>query len=98
MAESKQEKAARIAAEKKNVSRKLDPIHKIVLYVSAAILAVGKLVYSVGVLDTQSLNAKAMECIYVPSEFDIMFNDALTGASLVFLISLFTAVNFYESR
>lgn len=96
-AESKAEKARRLANEKDRV-KKLDPIHKISLYASALILTAGKLVYSVGLFNIQSLDKEGKECFYVPSSFDVYFNDIISAASLVFIVSLYTAVNYFESK
>ena len=97
-AESKIDKAARMAAEKKNVSRKLDPIHKAILYISTAILALGKFVYGASWLNLQSLDSKGKECLYVPSSFDVHFDDVMVVAAVVCVLSLFTAINFFENR
>ena len=95
--ESKQDKARRLASEGKVTTRKLALLHKIFLYASAAILALGKFIYSFGILDTVSLSIETgKECIYVPSYFDVIYNDVVAGATLIFVISLYTAMNYLE--
>lgn len=97
--ESKQEKARRLAGgSDKGVARKLDPIHKAILYISAGVLTLGKLVYSIGILNVQALDDSGKQCFYVPSVFDSVFNDIMSGAALLFVVSLYTAVNYFERK
>ena len=95
--ESKADRARREAAEKGG-ARKLDPVHKAFLYISAGILTVGKLIYSVGLFNIQALDAKGKECFYIPSNFDSNFDDVVSAAAIVFVVSLYTALNYLENK
>jgi len=92
MAESAKQKAERSA--RGGGERVLPAWWKLTIYISAGILSFGKLVYAIGWFNIST----ADNCVLQPSQFDVMFTDMTSAASLVFFVMVVAGFHHLENR
>lgn len=77
---------------KRGDRNKLPLLSLIFLWVPALILAGGEFVYSIGAWDIATVH----ECKYLPSDLDVFMQDLTSGAALVFVVALYSALQYLQ--